>query len=794
MKKIVIIGASAAGNSLATRLRRLDENLKITLIENSDTISFAICGIPYFISNITEAEELLIKDDSFFKERYNIEVYLSTKVTSVDSVAKKINIEKSGKKDCIEYDSLVISTGIKSLNDSKIDSIISLDNFDDLRSLDEIINKTDNRALVIGNTSKACLIAYHLKKRGLETTISTKSNQLLDNMDFEMAQIIHRLFLEEGLELKLGKDYTQEEEIDKFDIIINLESFIPYTNFLSGTGICLDDNGFIKVNKKLETNVDNIYSIGDVCVVDNYNENLLNSRSITQSRILANNIVNKIKEDYDEIKLNFFVKLFDLNCSSIGYNEKDLIKKGKVKYKDYLVSFIQSNSHSSFIPGPSGITLKVLFDSQSHKILGATIVGYEGVDKRIDIISTAMKFGAKITDLSNIDLSYTPEISTNRDPIHIVGDVSKNIIEGLVENCSYEALDKDVILLDVRTNEEFNLNHINGAINIPLKEIRDRLDELDKNKTYVVYCAAGLRGYLANRILIQNGFSNIKNLAGGYSAFASYTCKLEDVVCIDTKTIYDYDEGGDVDMIRDTGVVEVLNVSSQQCPGPILSVANKMKELNDGDVLEIKATDPGFYRDIAAWCKSTKNTLINVDKNDNIIKAKVKKGSITSHNLKPAEIANDKTIVLFSGDLDKAIAALIIANGAISMGRNVTIFFTFWGLNVLRKSQKVKVKKNFLQKMFSIMMPRGTKKLSLSKMNFFGMGPKFIRKIMKDENVDQIEVLLNKAKEAGVRLIACNMSMDLMGIKTEELIEGVDLGGVATYLSDAENSDTNLFI
>jgi peroxiredoxin family protein/TusA-related sulfurtransferase len=259
-------------------------------------------------------------------------------------------------------------------------------------------------------------------------------------------------------------------------------------------------------------------------------------------------------------------------------------------------------------------------------------------------------------------------------------------------------------------------------------------------------------------------------------------------------------ESGDVVAVatEPTGNVINLNACGLQCPGPIAQVYKAMEMMENGDILNVKATDPGFASDIAVWAKRTGNTLLEQGKEDKNFFASLMKGT-TMEVANPmagavAAMKEDKTMVVFSGDLDKAIASLIIANGAASMGRKVTMFFTFWGLNILRKHEPVSVKKDFMGTMFGAMMPRGTKKLGLSKMNMGGMGPKMIRKLMKDKNVDSLEVLLQSALDNGVNIVACNMSMDLMGIHEDELLDGVQYGGVATYLGAAEEADVNLFI
>ena len=347
------------------------------------------------------------------------------------------------------------------------------------------------------------------------------------------------------------------------------------------------------------------------------------------------------------------------------------------------------------------------------------------------------------------------------------------------------------------------MGFIPNSINIPVDQLRDRIVELDKSKTYVVYCAVGIRGHAASRILVQNGFENIYNLIGGFTTYSTVLCQDDNGACEGSMPHADVhvSETGDIEQdasFQDAkedleGQVIKVNACGLQCPGPIMQVHKAIEMMNPGDILDIKATDPGFVNDIGVWCDKTGNTLLESGKEDKAFFAKIRKGRKRPPQA-PTVVKDDKTMIIFSGDLDKAIASLIIANGAASMGKKVTLFYTFWGLNILRRPEKISVKKDFMAKMFSGMMPRGTKKLGLSKMNMLGMGPKMIRMVMKKHNVDSLEDLLKIAMGNGVRMVACNMSMDLMGITQEELIDGVELGGVASMLGAAEDSNMSLFI
>ena len=317
-------------------------------------------------------------------------------------------------------------------------------------------------------------------------------------------------------------------------------------------------------------------------------------------------------------------------------------------------------------------------------------------------------------------------------------------------------------LVDLREPDELIISSIPGAMNIPFSRFATDLDTVPKDKPVIVICRIGDFSEQVAEILADRGY-DVTNVAGGYDAYR----KIADAIFIDAKGL--------------------------KCPGPIVKVADFLREKPDGTRINVEATEDAFYSDIQIWCERTGNTLNGIDFTDGVIHADITKKTPDAAETVRTE-QNDKTFVVFSGDLDKTIAAFIMANGAAAMGRKVTMFFTFWGLNILRRPEKVKVKKTFIEKMFGGMMPRGTKKLKLSRMNMGGMGPKMIRGIMKDKGISSLEELIDSAREHGVRLVACQMSMDIMGIRKEELIDGVELGGVSTFLGSGEQSDMSLFI
>jgi peroxiredoxin family protein/rhodanese-related sulfurtransferase/TusA-related sulfurtransferase len=376
----------------------------------------------------------------------------------------------------------------------------------------------------------------------------------------------------------------------------------------------------------------------------------------------------------------------------------------------------------------------------------------------------------------------------------MLGFTAANILRGDVKVFHFDEVDaldrKRITLLDVRTPAEVDMGTIEGALNITVDQLRERMNELPKDKPVYVFCQVGQRGYIAARILTQNGF-DAYNLSGGYKTYMMAKDEPENSSPTDCIGIKKKTE--DRPMRCETAKIIEVDACGLQCPGPIMRVSEGIKGIKNGETLMVKATDPAFASDINVWCERTGNELLAVERDGAVYKVRIRKGTAQSPS-SPAQGGNDKSMVIFSGELDKALAALIIANGAASMGRKVTLFFTFWGLNILRRDERVKTKKNVVEKMFGMMMPRGSKRLGISKMNMGGMGARMIRGVMKSKNVSSLEELIRAAMDSGVRIVACQMSMDIMGIKKEELIDGVEIGGVATFLGSAELSDTNLFI
>ncbi|HQM96025.1 MAG TPA: FAD-dependent oxidoreductase [Clostridia bacterium] len=813
--KVVIIGGVAGGASAATRLRRLDEQAQITIIEKGEYISYANCGLPYHIGNvIKQRSSLLLLTPEVMKQKYNIDVFIKQEVTSIDRANKKVTVKKSDNSEYqLDYDKLIISTGsspikppIPGIDSSRIMTLWSVPDTDRIKAY--ISDKNVKSAVVVGGGFIGLEMAENLKAIGLKVTIVEMLNQVMTPLDYEMAQLIHENIEQSGIRLILNNGVASfsekgtgvtvclknNEELYA-DLVLLSIGVRPNSELGKNAGLPLNAKGGIVTDEHMRTADEDIYAVGDVIEVEDFIDKTktmipLAGPANKQGRIAADNIAG-LNSSYAGTQGTSIVRIFDLIAANTGYNEKYMLKKGFIKGKDYETVIITQNSHAGYYPGALPLTLKLIFAKDGSKIYGAQIVGRDGVDKRIDTIATAMRLNANVYDLKDLEFAYAPPFSSAKDPVNMAGFVAENLLKGLVRFAEWDSIekDKDMLILDIREDAERMAFTLPNTVNIPLGQLRNRIDELDKDKHILIFCTIGVRSYNASRLLTEKGFTKVSVYPAGTRFYISTHYK--EFQMEDHASYFVSDSGRQGD---DKAMASIsLDCSGLQCPGPIMKVFETLKTMAPGQTLEVTASDPGFSRDISAWCRRTGNTLVSNDKVGSTYVAVVKKGGGSVSV--PAQVGNDgKTIIVFDGDLDKVIASFIIANGAAAMGRRVTMFFTFWGLNVLRKTKKQKVKKSFLEAMFGMMMPRGISKLKLSKMNMGGMGTALMKKIMRDKNVDSLEDLVKKAMKAGVKIVACTMSMDVMGIKEEELIDGVELGGVGAYLADAEESNVNLFI
>ncbi len=818
-RKVIIVGGVAGGASCAARLRRLDESAEIIMLEKGPYISFANCGLPYHVGGVIEQrEKLLLQTPGSFKARFNVDVRVNSEVTAIDRAAKTVTVSHEGKTYTESYDTLVLSTGsspiVPKLPGADDPRVMQLWTIPDMDEIIKTIGETRAQsAVVVGGGFIGLEMAENLVHAGLKVTLVEMLDQVMPPVDYEMAQMLHKHMADNGVGLALGEGVEKFEDTGKglrvvtskrsidTDLVILAIGVRPNSQLAKDAGLTLNARGGIVVDDTLKTSDESIYAVGDAVETENF---VTHERTMIplagpankMGRMAADNILG-MNRKYRGTQGASVAKIFDMTVASVGLNEKQLRAAGKAINTDYKVTLLHPLSHAGYYPGGMPLSLKVIFDKKDGRVLGAQAVGYKGVEKRIDVISTAMRFGATVYDLEETELCYAPPYSSAKDPVNMAGFSGANILEGTVDNITYgelASLPKDTVLIDVRTAPEVQMGAIPGSVHMPVDSLREQMANLDKNKAYVVYCAVGIRAYIACRMLTQNGFTNVRNLAGGYTTYraasGSYTLREEPAAPKAEKSKPMAATGAAANTIT-------IDACGLQCPGPVIKLYEAMVAAETGDVIHITSTDPGFFSDAAAWCARTKNTYMKGEKLDDGFSVWIKKGcegeSATAGACGAAS-GNDKSMVVFSGDLDKALASFIIANGAAAMGRKVTMFFTFWGLNILRRHEKVKVKKSFIESMFGTMMPRGTKKLTLSKMNMMGMGSGMMKGIMKKKNVAALDELIEQAKKNGVKLVACTMSMDVMGIHKEELIDGVDLAGVASYLAAAENSDTNLFI
>jgi NADPH-dependent 2,4-dienoyl-CoA reductase/sulfur reductase-like enzyme/peroxiredoxin family protein/rhodanese-related sulfurtransferase/TusA-related sulfurtransferase len=814
MKKILVIGGVAGGASFAARMRRLDESAQIVVIDKGDYISFANCGLPYYIGDtIKERESLIIQTPEKFHKRFAVDVRVRSEAISVDCAAKTVVVRSPQGAVTESYDTLLLAPGCTPIRPPipGIDSplVHTLRTIPDTDAIRAIVDKgAVRRAVVIGGGFIGLEMAENLRYRGIDVTIVELLDQVFAPADPEMVAPLHQHLTMNNITLMLGHGVTRilddgtgsaavvldNGTVVKAELIILSIGVKPDTAFLKGSGITMSERGAIVVDEHMRTNQPDIFAVGDSVEVVDFVSNKkvlvpLAGPANRQGRIAADNVAG-IATVYKKTQGTAICKIFDMTAAVTGISEKTARRLNI----PYVKSYTHSVSHASYYPGAFPMSIKLLFSPDTGTVLGAQVIGTDGVDKRIDVLATALRHGLTVYDLADFELAYAPPYGSAKDPVNIAGFVGQNILEKRMP--VFYADDVATVdsarqlLLDVRTAEEHEQGAIPGSALIPLDSLRQRLQELDKSKEILVYCQVGLRGYLALRILLAHGFT-AKNLSGGYKTWSS--CHTLDYDPSYLKPVTEAACTTPMNQAADAPHITV-DACALQCPGPIAKLKAAVDKAKDGDVIEIRATDQGFAADVPAWCTRTHNTLVSLGQNAGVFTACVRKGASENVCAVPASNGDKKTMVIFSNDLDKMMAAFIIANGAASMNCEVTLFFTFWGLNLLRKNQRIPVKKSIVEWMFGMMMPRGSTHTKLSKMNMAGMGTLMMRQVMKQKNVYSLEELIAQARAAGVRFVACTMSMDVMGIKREELIEGIEFGGVAAYLQKADEAGYNLFI
>ena len=533
--KVVIVGGVAGGATTATRLRRLDENAEIILFERGEHISFANCGLPYYIGDVIKSEEdLLVQTPEKFKERFNIDVRIKQEAIKIDKENKQVEIRKNdtGETYFETYDKLVLSPGAEPINpfkDVKSDRIFTIRNVNDAEKVKAFIKSNNPKsAVIVGGGYIGGEMAENLSEYNMEVSIVEKSPHLISIIDNDIAHFVHKEVKKHGVKLYLNQgvnDISEHEKLlltldnDKIetDLAILCIGVKPESNLAKEAGLTLNEKGAIIVNSKMQTSDENIYALGDAVEVQNIITGARSGIALAgpanrQARTVANNIEG-ITSTYDGFIGSSILKIFNYSLGIVGLSEK-VCKTLDIPYK---IMIISPYSHATYYPGAKMITIKAIYNSQTSQILGAYVWGKASVDKITDILSVAIQTKMKAADLSALELCYAPPFSSAKSPVNILGNAIENEMDDLVDTISVEELKnkENPYILDVRTVEEYNLSHIDGAINIPLDELRENLEKLDKSKEIIVHCHSGLRSYLACRILKQKGY-NVKNLIGGY--------------------------------------------------------------------------------------------------------------------------------------------------------------------------------------------------------------------------------------------------------------------------------------
>ena len=830
--KLVVVGGVAAGASTAARARRLDESAHIVVLERGHHVSFANCGLPYHIGEIiTERSRLLLQTPESLRESLNIDVRIGSEVIAIDRDAKTVTVRDvdSGAEYVESYDNLALCMGaepvrppLPGIDHPAVHVLRRIGDMDVMKArIDDALaaqkagKRGPVRAVVVGAGYIGLEMAENLHHRGVRVDVVELANQIIPPVDHEIASPVEQHLVQHGIALHLAtraaafvslSDADGDERVSvelasgvtlPADLVVLAAGVRPLTDIAAAAGIEVGGSGGIRVDTHMRTNDPSIYAAGDgvetphpvlpgSCVTP------LAGPANRQARVAAENICGRNTE-YKSTQGTSVVKVFDMVAGGTGASSRQLDAAGL----PYEVVHIHPSGHAGYYPGTAMMHIKLLFSPTDGRVLGAQACGFDGVDKRLDLFAMAIRVGLTVFDLEEQELAYAPPFGSAKDPVNMAGFVAANVIRGdfrVWHARDWPGAVEGARLVDVRTPEEFDIWHLPGAENVPLATFREATAGWDPATPVRLYCAVGFRSYLAHRVLVQRGFADVSTLSGGSTTY---------------KHVWDTDKAeyqaqppmeSYADMVSVAGAVAAatgqltdLDCTGLACPGPIMRLAGAMKAANAGDEIRVTVSDPGFALDAPAWASKNGHTLVSIEPKGAGFVATFRKGGVGPIAVaKP--VGNKLSMVVFSGDLDKQIAAFIIANGALAMGQEVSMFFTFWGLNGLRKAKPPKRQKKVMDKMFGAMMPRGANKLTLSQMHMMGAGTAMIKNVMKQHDVQTLPELIAAAQQGGARLLGCTMTMDLLGMAQSDLLDGVELAGVATFLGEAEESGTTLFI
>lgn len=622
--KYLIVGGVAGGATAAARIRRNTEQAEIILFEKGAYISYANCGLPYYIGGvIEERERLFVQTPEAFGKRFNIDVRVNSEVTRVDPENKMVYVRTSDGKEYAEsYDKLLLSPGASPVRPPLpgIDSegIFTLRNVADTdRIKNHMQQHPVKHAVIVGGGFIGLEMAENLHHAGVQVAVVEMANQVMGPIDYSMASFVHQHLQEKGIQLYLEQaveSFTRENGRMKvhFKSGIQLETDLVLlsigvraeTRLAQEAGLKLGEMRGIYVNEYLQTSDESVYAVGDAIefphpITGKPWLNFLAGPANRQARIVADNMVFGNKEAYEGSIGTSIAKVFDMTVASTGLPAKRL----KQMELPYLSAIIHAGSHAGYYPGSLQMAIKITFSPSDGRLYGAQIVGYDGVDKRIDEYAFAIKNGATVESLTRLEHAYAPPFSSAKDPVAITGYVAGNILNGKMTPLYWRELQQadlsKITLVDVRTSDEASLGSLPGAINIPLDDLRERIDEIPTDRPVYVFCGVGLRGYLASNMLKGYGYKDVRNLIGGLKTYESATKPIllpqnNDESCL-TETCACSVQTSNSDVIR-------VDACGIQCPGPILKLKKSMETVQPGQFVEVRSTDAGFPRDAEAWC------------------------------------------------------------------------------------------------------------------------------------------------------------------------------------------------
>jgi len=715
MATYVVVGGVAGGATAAARLRRLSEHAKIIVLERGPYVSFANCGLPYAIGGaIRNREALLVSTPEKRETEFNLDVRTRHEAIGIRPSEHEVDMHNLESESiyAIAYDKLLLSPGAKPFAPPvpgiDLPGVLALRTIPDMDRIKEHIQQAKvQEAIVVGGGFIGLEMAENLRHLGLKVATIELLPQVMTALDFEMAAMLHDELVDNGVGLLLNDGLARIEQIgdrleaitasgrrESGDMVLLALGVRPESDLARDASLALGPRGHIIVDERMRTSSRDIYAVGDA--VQTYHR--INGKPCAiplagpanrQARVAADNMAGR-DSAYPGTVGTSIVKVFGRTAACTGANS-DMLTRESIPFLSHMV---HAHDHVTYYPGATPMTIKLLFSPEGGKLLGAQVVGANGVDRTIGVLATALASEMSVFDLQELELAYAPPYGAAKDPVNIAGFAAGNRLIGDSQVVTWEQLrdnGHDYGVLDVRTEPEWELGHIDGAVHISQEEIRERIAELDPSKTWVSVCKVGRRAYVMERILRHKGL-RAATLAGGWNTYTAATRSVTSVEPGMTNSSSDSFEPGH-GILRPqklespaTDIIVELDACGLQCPGPIMAVYQRMQTLEPGAVLQVSATDPGFRRDVAAWCERTGNTLLGIETDDGRIVTRLQKGSPSQAAVSfPAPVANAKTMVVFSGELDRALAAFVSTNGAAAMGQQVTMFFTFWGLNVLRR-------------------------------------------------------------------------------------------------------------